>query len=712
MDLEFKTVGVGVVDTSVQDGPGVVTAIVSVTGIEDNVNDIIEPGAYADSLKSITPKGAWHHDWTVPVSKTIEAKELLPGDGMLPSHLPNGEPWPAEAGALMVKMQFNLDTQRGRDAHSDVLFFGDQQEWSIGYKVADNGATKVPADDGHMVRRIKSLRCYEYSPVLFGAMPAARTASVKDAQLSFKALQAALEAKEADESDEDEDGDDYYGKAVVGGLVHYTRNGKQFTRALPGGGRTGRPVTTQTAKRRSKREGEAHFRAANDEYRAEHATAMGSGDEPRLRSAIHKYREATGNGPTAAGERRMVEDLYRQKRDRKRRVRKGYQKDDEFGLEYSGYEDGIDLDGIGEEEKAALAELGVTTGELRSAINLLTKVHNFLVERKEAAVDLDDMDSAVDAAIVELRALDYDTVRDAMADIVGLDESDLADLVQLADGFDYDAASEDAQEALLDALAEEMDEANEIGDIDLFEDLRVVARVAGDVAELRTGEKSSRMFGVEYKELRDLNGRENRHRAYLTELKSQQPFVLDALVEEFSEGTRLGQLIREVKNSTQPAPGEFGIDMRALAEFKSLAEGGDVTPFEFKGRMIPIPGFLRRGKWVKPHRREINPVTGGSTQSSHMSDEDWDRYQRWLDDDYDAGATIRRGSAADDFDDDVDFVDEEELPSHWNADQIARAREEWGGDPDVVEAPAHWTPEQIAKARRAWGMAHGHNADY
>ena len=82
MDIEYKTVGVtGVQDTSIKDGPGVVTAIVSVTGIKDNVNDVIEPGAYAESLTEITPKGAWHHDWTVPVSKTLEAIELAKHSG-------------------------------------------------------------------------------------------------------------------------------------------------------------------------------------------------------------------------------------------------------------------------------------------------------------------------------------------------------------------------------------------------------------------------------------------------------------------------------------------------------------------------------------------------------------------------------------------------------------------------------------------------------
>jgi hypothetical protein len=187
--IEYKAIPVGgVIDKAFEDGPGTVEAIVSVTGIVDNVNDIIMPGAYEDSLGKITPKGVWSHDWNQPTSRTISARELLPGDPQLPRTLPNGEPWPREAGALLVKMQFNLETQRGREAHSDVLFFGDQQEWSIGYKVPEGGATHEKADSSAgNVRKIHRLNCYEYSPVLFGAMPAARTSQgVKSAQLAFK----------------------------------------------------------------------------------------------------------------------------------------------------------------------------------------------------------------------------------------------------------------------------------------------------------------------------------------------------------------------------------------------------------------------------------------------------------------------------------------------------------------------------------------------
>ncbi len=182
--LEHKTVGVkGMKVVSAESG--IVETIISVTGMVDNVKDRIMPGAYAKTLAKRKPKGVWSHDWDTPVSKTLSVKELLPGDPELPGRMPNGDPWPQGAGALKVKTQFNLDTQRGREAYSDVTFFGDEQEWSIGYNVPVGGA-QVDTKSG--VREIGTLELYEYSPVLFGAMPLARTTSVKEAQLALKAL--------------------------------------------------------------------------------------------------------------------------------------------------------------------------------------------------------------------------------------------------------------------------------------------------------------------------------------------------------------------------------------------------------------------------------------------------------------------------------------------------------------------------------------------
>jgi hypothetical protein len=182
--LEYKDASLS--DFSVvDDEEGIVEAIVSVTGIVDNVNDNIKPGAYTKTLAKVKPKGVWSHSWENPISKTLDIKELMPGDPMLPKTLPDGRPWPKEAGALWVKTQFNLDGERGRQAYSDVKFFGKEAAWSIGYRV-DPGGFSTDTKSG--IRSIDSLQLWEYSPVLHGAMPFAHTLSVKDAQMAYKAI--------------------------------------------------------------------------------------------------------------------------------------------------------------------------------------------------------------------------------------------------------------------------------------------------------------------------------------------------------------------------------------------------------------------------------------------------------------------------------------------------------------------------------------------
>lgn len=170
MDLEYKEAAVSGVKVLSND-EGIVEAYVACTGNRDDVGDIIEPGAFTESLKQRTPKGVWGHDWNQPIAKTLEAREERPGSVSLPTELKS-----AGTGGLYVKMQFNLDTSQGRDAYSNVKFFGDDAQWSIGYRTEESTFdTKVKA------RRIQQMGVYEYSPVLFGANSLPHTVSVKSA---------------------------------------------------------------------------------------------------------------------------------------------------------------------------------------------------------------------------------------------------------------------------------------------------------------------------------------------------------------------------------------------------------------------------------------------------------------------------------------------------------------------------------------------------
>jgi hypothetical protein len=162
---------------AVDEETGLVTAIVSVTGIVDNVDDRILPGAYTKTLKTRRPKGVWSHDWKDWVSRTEAVEEYLPGDPRLPAETKDGQPWPKEAGALVVTTRFNMESTRCVEAFKAVKFFSEtgECEWSIGYVVPPGQATK----DSKGVRNIKSLDLFEYGPVLFGAASQSMTLSVK-----------------------------------------------------------------------------------------------------------------------------------------------------------------------------------------------------------------------------------------------------------------------------------------------------------------------------------------------------------------------------------------------------------------------------------------------------------------------------------------------------------------------------------------------------
>lgn len=165
------------------DQTGVVEAIVSVTGVLDHDKDVIEPGAYKDTLTKRRPKGIFSHDWGKWASRTEAVEELMPGDPRLAGYAAKmNKPWPAGAGGLYVRTRYNLDTQTGRDAYNDVKFFSEtgECEWSIGYKVPTGKG--VRGKDG--VRRIREVDLYEYSPVLFGANSMSGTVSVKAADVA------------------------------------------------------------------------------------------------------------------------------------------------------------------------------------------------------------------------------------------------------------------------------------------------------------------------------------------------------------------------------------------------------------------------------------------------------------------------------------------------------------------------------------------------
>ncbi len=166
-DFAFKAISGQI---GVDKAEGIVEAFVSGIGNKDSVGDIVVPGAFKGSLMRRKPRVVWGHDWNQPIGKVLEMYEVGPKDPRLPEKMRK-----AGIGGLYAKVQFNLNTERGREAFANVAFYGKDQEWSIGYKTIT-----ADFDAEAQANVLKEVELYEVSPVLHGANQLTGTISVKD----------------------------------------------------------------------------------------------------------------------------------------------------------------------------------------------------------------------------------------------------------------------------------------------------------------------------------------------------------------------------------------------------------------------------------------------------------------------------------------------------------------------------------------------------
>ena len=152
MEIEHKQFS-----AKVQSGDtGIVEALVSCFNNVDHAKEVVRPGAFKASLARKLPRMCWAHKWDIPIGKTLEARET-------------------DAG-LVVRAQLNLDTTAGKEAYSNLKFFGNTQEWSIGYSVVKDSFDKKSG-----TRNLEELSLHEFSPVLVGMNPDTQTLSIKAA---------------------------------------------------------------------------------------------------------------------------------------------------------------------------------------------------------------------------------------------------------------------------------------------------------------------------------------------------------------------------------------------------------------------------------------------------------------------------------------------------------------------------------------------------
>lgn len=166
-NVEFKAISGQI---GVDKAQGIVECFVSGIGNKDSVGDIVVPGAFDASLKRRKPRVVWGHDWNKPIGKVLEIYEVPKSDPRLPDKMKM-----AGVGGLYARVQFNLNTERGREAFANVAFYGMEQEWSIGYKTL-----LADFDPARQANVLKEVELYEISPVLHGANQLTGTISVKD----------------------------------------------------------------------------------------------------------------------------------------------------------------------------------------------------------------------------------------------------------------------------------------------------------------------------------------------------------------------------------------------------------------------------------------------------------------------------------------------------------------------------------------------------
>jgi HK97 family phage prohead protease len=151
---------------AVDEPEGILEAIVNVFNIVDRTDERTMPGMAERSIAKKMPRGVWHHRWAEPIAKTLDARELKPGDPLLPEDL-------KEFGGLYIRGQFFKEITDSWQAFLKILN-GLIDEFSIGYRVV-----KSMYNSDEEVWELHEIEWFEWSPVLVGANQATAVLSAK-----------------------------------------------------------------------------------------------------------------------------------------------------------------------------------------------------------------------------------------------------------------------------------------------------------------------------------------------------------------------------------------------------------------------------------------------------------------------------------------------------------------------------------------------------
>jgi HK97 family phage prohead protease len=159
---------------------GIVEAIVSVMGVLDLGNDVIWNGAY---VKTIAERGNKirvlnaHRTFSVldVIGRPLDIREI--GRNELPSEVTSQ--FPDATGGLYTKTQYALEVPEGDGVYKRIKA-SLVDEYSIGYESLDEDyERRVAEGETIVVRNIRTVKLWEYSPVIWGMNPATTTLGVK-----------------------------------------------------------------------------------------------------------------------------------------------------------------------------------------------------------------------------------------------------------------------------------------------------------------------------------------------------------------------------------------------------------------------------------------------------------------------------------------------------------------------------------------------------
>ena len=164
---------------NLDEAQGIVECFVAGIGNKDSVGDVCASGAFTKSLLRRKPRVVWGHNWNDPIGKVLDIYEVPTSDPRLPMKMKM-----AGIGGLYAKVQFNLQSEKGKEAFANVAFFGEEQEWSIGYKTL-----RAQYDQNMQANVLYEVELYEVSPVLHGANQLTGTISVKGEEIGYDTME-------------------------------------------------------------------------------------------------------------------------------------------------------------------------------------------------------------------------------------------------------------------------------------------------------------------------------------------------------------------------------------------------------------------------------------------------------------------------------------------------------------------------------------------